>query len=102
MSTKDSAHAQQWRDYRARRLQFLVVWFGGFVGLAVLAFGVSPLLPTSMAGTIFVAGGLAWLLGWVAAAIRCLRFPCPRCARPFLLRRPFSRECEHCGLARYE
>ncbi|ALN60729.1 ATP-dependent helicase [Lysobacter enzymogenes] len=102
MSAQDSAYAPQWRDYRARRFWFFAVWLGGFLGLEVVTFGVLPLMPKAMADAIWVAVGVAWLLGWGAMAIRWQRFPCPRCDRPFLLLRPFSRECGYCGLARYE
>ncbi|QWP77647.1 hypothetical protein J5226_04340 [Lysobacter sp. K5869] len=102
MSTQDSPHAPQWRDYRARRFWFFAVWLGGFLGLVAVMFGVLPLMPKAVAGTVFVVVDLAWLLGCTVAGIRWQRFPCPRCDRRFLSWRPFSRQCGHCGLAQYE
>lgn len=104
MAAQDSAHARLWRDYSARRFWFFAVWMGGFVALGVVMFGVLPPLPRATAGVVFVVAGVAWLLGCAATAIRWLRFPCPRCSRPFfhshLPQWPRSRECRHCGLAR--
>lgn len=100
----DPVYERQWRDYRSRRWWFYAVWLGGFAALALIAFGLLPLIPKAMAGPVFVVAGLAWMLGFVVVAVRLQRFACPRCDRAFFVTSlsywPFARECRHCGLAR--
>jgi ribosomal protein S27AE len=51
---------------------------------------------------MYVAVALS-LLWFAVAAFRLLRWPCPRCGRPFLASQdPWERRCGNCALGLYE
>ena len=55
---------------------------------------------------LFPILAVCWALFWGYLAFKLIRFPCPRCKKPFLLNQApqlqMSRQCMHCGLKLYE
>jgi Zn ribbon nucleic-acid-binding protein len=91
-----------WRDYRSRRRSLLGT---AAVGLIIAAAG-APFPGTS--GTQVSSQHLLlalWATSFVAAVVWFAGFRCPYCTRPFhwtwLVANPLSRECLHCGFAKW-
>src|SRR5690348_5936736 len=70
-----------WDEYRRRRN---LAWFA-FLGYVPICFGVGVLsirlFSTSTAAFVVA---VAWIFFFVIAGNFALRFPCPRCGKPFL------------------
>jgi hypothetical protein len=98
-------YAEQWNEYRKRRLMFWSVWLGGTPLIAVVGILLSRLLPGNLADPMFLAIAGAWMLAFAAAGIRVTYWRCPRCRRYFSQRGMFvnqlGRRCQHCGLEKW-
>ena len=94
-----AAISDAWRDYRRRVRWFFVVWIGGFVGAAALAYA---LVSTPYGERAVPVIGIAWLVALTVVAVRLQLFRCPRCSRQFCKQRwyfnPLASHCVHCGL----
>lgn len=97
-----AAPADCWQAYRKRRN---LVWFAflGYVPVCLLVAFVSFKLFSTLKPAFVVA--FAWMGFYVVAGNLFLRFPCPRCGKPFFAKwwyyNGFARRCVHCGLRKY-
>jgi hypothetical protein len=105
MAEDEENFAPVWEEYRRRRRQFLIAFFGVFALLMATVTVSRPLglevLP-AIAVTILMP---VWLIGWAITAFRFSGFYCPRCDRPFFSTRWYhnqlSQKCLHCGLPKW-
>lgn len=86
------------------------------MALLGLVVGMPAVVGLCMLGKIFLGGVwwpyvllvamVAWATVWAWAAFRVVRWPCPRCGRPWLAnqepRLGVERRCPHCDLGLYE
>ncbi len=97
-----SSVAIEWVTYRQRRLAFLAALLALLLLVALV-----PLLPPSSFFAQYWWLLAPFLLGWVIVAqVRLLRWPCPRCSKPFFLRNLvfgnlFAKRCVHCGFPKW-
>src|SRR6476469_6301279 len=91
-----------WDDYRKRRN---LAWFA-FLGYVPVCFTVAVLsmrLFATFTPAFVVAIG--WMVFFLVAGNVVLRFPCPRCGKPFFAKwwyhNSLARRCVHCGLPKY-
>lgn len=98
-------YTQSWQDYRRRIRWFLIAWLGGFVAIAVLAWMIAA-IGIQTPGWAFPSLAAAWMTAFAWTALRLQQFPCPRCREPFFRKPfsywPFSRECRHCSLPKWQ
>src|ERR1700747_3573322 len=92
-----------WRDYRRRRLWFLVVWLGGFAVVVTLFYSFGAVIHSELPFYVIVG---SWGLGFLVSSLRLSYFRCPRCRkwfflRPFLSHNLFARRCVHCRLPKW-
>ncbi len=94
-----------WREYRRRSM---VASLGLVLGLpAVFAVSIAlKLWPVHDPEGVFILLVILWAIFWGGSAIRLVRWPCPRCGKPWLANQEAAlgatRCCAHCGLALYE
>lgn len=102
-------YAEQWGDYRKRRLMFLIFCLGlptPFVVMILLSqvFHDEFASNVEIANRVYFAMSGAWGLAWMVAWIRLMSWHCPRCDNYYfvgLIRNPFARRCLHCGLKKW-
>jgi hypothetical protein len=98
-------YAPQWRRYRMiywRSFALSIVFFWGGLGGTVAAFGAwfrkAP-------PWLLFAAALPWLLAAIAASQAPVKWPCPRCGRPFFAgswyHNGLASACVHCGLPKW-
>lgn len=97
------AYAQAWQDYRRRIRNFFIAWLGGFVAVAATIVVISAL---DVPDWTFMPLAVAWMTAFAWAGVRLQQFPCPRCREPFFRKPlsywPFSHECRHCSLPKWQ
>lgn len=98
-------YAEQWEDYRKRRLMFWCVYLGGGpVALTITAL-LSQVFTKEIVDRVFFILGGAWWLGVIVTGYRLMGWRCPRCDNYYfvgLIRNPFARQCQHCGLKKWD
>jgi hypothetical protein len=94
-----------WREYRRRHLAAtfgLVAGFPCVIGIAIAA----KLAELAFIDIIFPVLMAAWALVWGVLAFRLVRWPCPRCGRPWLSHQAAElgvpRQCAYCHLKLYQ
>lgn len=95
-----------WQGYRRRSRAAMI---GLVVGLpATVALGISLKLTFGphVEEFLFPVVMTTWALIWGVLAFRLVRWPCPRCAKPWLAGQGIElgapRKCAHCALGLYE
>ena len=98
-------YAEQWKQYRRRHVAASLTLVFGLPLVVALAM-VTRWLTGLDAQPMLVFLAVLWALAWGWLAFRTVRFPCPRCGKPFLApQEPVlggSRQCVSCGLRLYE
>ena len=88
-----------WQEYRRRRNLALFAFFGYVPVIALFAVITETLLHVTT--PVFVAA-ISWMLLAVIVGNWFIRFPCPRCGKPFFMKwwgyNTFARRCLHCKL----
>lgn len=96
---------ESWRGYRQRNRVAVWLLVGGLALAVVVAIAVKVLLGAS-GEFIFLGTVVLWGAAWGYAALRVVRWPCPRCGQPWLsnqqARLGAPRVCANCGLGLYE
>ena len=99
-------YAEQWQNYRKRRLMFWSVLLGGFLFVAFLGIVLSQMLPTNIVDPAILILGGAWMLAYAVVGIRLSYWRCPRCRRYYfggaLMVNQLARRCRHCGLQKWD
>ncbi len=97
-----SESVDPWQEYRKRRDLALFAFLGYVPFVFVIAVVAQRLFDSTTPG--FIAA-LGWMVFFVVASNRCLRFRCPRCGTWFFAKwwyhNSFARRCVHCGLRKY-
>jgi len=92
-----------WDDYARRLKQFVAVVLGIPV-MIVIVFTVLSWFQQARF-TVFWLLGFVWGVGYLVALTRLVRFPCPRCSRPFFAKplwmNPFAVRCVNCGFRKW-
>jgi|ERR1035441_1744215 hypothetical protein len=82
-----------------------IVWlaFLGYVPIVAFIAFVSVRLFSTLTPAFIAA--FAWMGFFLIAGNLFIRFPCPRCGKPFFSKwwyyNSFARRCVHCGLKKY-
>jgi len=95
---------ESWREYRKRHILAAAGLLLGLPLLAVVGYvGVLWFGPYGVHALIALA--VLWAIFWGWAALRVVRWPCPRCGKAWLSHQEpviGSRACSNCGLVLYE
>lgn len=97
-------YAEQWKDYRKRKLMFWSVYRGGVPILFTVAAVLSQMFTKEIVDRLFFALGGVWGLGSIVTGLRWQYWHCPRCDNYYfrgLSLNPFVRRCLHCGLKKW-
>ena len=91
-----------WQEYRKRRNVVLFA-FVGYVPVVFVVALLSMRLFSTFTPAFILA--FAWMVFFAIAGNVFVRFPCPRCGKPFFAKwwyyNTFARRCVHCGLPKY-
>lgn len=94
-----------WYSYR-RRNRIAAAVFVAVVPLVALLAVVASFLPEALSGLFSFGVLVLWCAALGYAAIRVVRWPCPRCGKPWLTHQDFRfgapRKCSNCGLGLHE
>ena len=102
-------YAQEWDAYKLRGLILLFLFLGYFPFGFLINLLFDVLLGAMEALGVIAAAG--WMIAIGIAAWRYENFCCPRCGERFSSQRvfafvrfshPYSRQCIHCGLKKWE
>lgn len=100
-----ASYPDAWNDLRRRRSAYLIVGFGGVVGVIIAVWFLSLVSPT-LAGVAFLVGAFSYTIGFLYTTVRLYTFRCPRCHQGYS--NPFSgfpigpivqNGCANCGLS---
>lgn len=94
-----------WREYQRRNSVAILSFVAGMP--AIITVGVlARVLRIPDVLALFPIAMVVWIFFWARAALRLVRWPCPRCKAPWLSSQTveFSRhrKCGSCGLGLYE
>lgn len=99
IKTRQQAH---WKEYRRRRLAFLILLITYVPGVFVTGVGLSILFKATV---LFYVMAILWLLFLFVSSLRLALFKCPQCGNPFFSRwwyyNPLAQTCVHCGLRKW-
>jgi hypothetical protein len=96
-------YSEGWSEYRKYRRELLIVWLGGVPVVGAIAEASLWLFHTLVPAQV---AGVAWMLLFLFAGVRCQTFCCPRCGEGFSAKGWYNksflaRECVHCGLPKF-
>jgi hypothetical protein len=95
----------QWKTYQRvwrRSLLFtlLFFWGGGLLSVALV-----EILWSGAPGWVLPASDAPWVIAAIVASQAPIRWPCPRCSKPFhqtsWFYNGFARRCVHCALPKW-
>lgn len=96
---------RSWTSYRKRNWLAVGLLLGGLPLAVALAIATRVVFHLEGDAALILAV-LAWCCAWGCAAIRVVRWPCPRCGAGWLAsqeaRLGAPRRCAKCGLGLYE
>jgi hypothetical protein len=99
------AYYANWQEMRRRRRLFWTYTALMMPVTVLLWLIVSPLCFLLKSDAPAGAVAIAMMIGWPAARIYQLRWPCPRCGKPFFFSwwgyRYYRDQCAHCDLPLY-
>jgi hypothetical protein len=104
--SESAPYASAWREYRRRRVAFLVAW----LGVPMVGFFVSVVVDRAtkshaLGEAVFLVAGAVAALLFFFTSVRFTFWRCPRCGKLFFKaywwNNPFAQKCLHCGLPKY-
>jgi len=92
----------KWKDYKRRRLTFLVICVSYVPGGFFIGFEFQKLFRSEVS---FYVVAIIWMIALVISGLRLTYWRCPRCGKFFFAKwvgtNQFARKCLHCGLPKW-
>jgi hypothetical protein len=95
----------QWAEYRRRRRFNRLLISAGFPAMIGISFISSEFGPRDAPDWILGALFAPWVIAAVVGRIRLIRWPCPRCGRPFFAswyNNEWADRCVNCKLDKWQ
>jgi hypothetical protein len=95
-------YEDKWKDYKRRRLTFLVIFVFYVPGAFFIGFQLQKLFGS---GVSFYVVAIIWMIALAISGLRLTYWRCPRCGKFFFAKwvgvNQFARKCVHCGLPKW-